>query len=122
MDRLLADMFTRLPHAMLFLSTIIGLPKRNDCYYWPDGEINQQALGITFNSMLPAIVKKYQSPPHSRQVYLVDMLNSTQVGVQGKDTCPCHIHPTDHGYDLMAQVFFESMQRKLPALGGGIGV
>jgi hypothetical protein len=111
MDTLLEDTFAKLPNTHVFLSTIIGLPRINNCYYWPDGEINQLELGLQFNSFLPGLVSKYQA--QSKKITLVDMLNQTGVGKGSSNTCPCHVHPTDEGYKLMGGAFYESLVASL---------
>jgi hypothetical protein len=111
MDKLLADTFSKLPNVHIFLSTIVGLPRINNCYYWPDGEINEQGLGLEFNSFLPGLVAKYQA--QSKKITLVDMLNQSGVGKNSSNTCPCHVHPDDHGYYLMGRVFYESLVKNL---------
>jgi hypothetical protein len=107
MDVLLGVIFARTPHTHVFLSSIVGLPEVNTCYYWTQGQTDQRSLGKAFNGLLPGLVEKYLA--RGDKITLVHMLNDTSVGVDGEDVCPCHIHPTDHGYDKMGQELFKSI-------------
>eukprot|EP00462_Mataza_sp_D1_P013832 CAMPEP_0175161892 /NCGR_PEP_ID=MMETSP0087-20121206/24855_1 /TAXON_ID=136419 /ORGANISM="Unknown Unknown, Strain D1" /LENGTH=249 /DNA_ID=CAMNT_0016450353 /DNA_START=371 /DNA_END=1120 /DNA_ORIENTATION=- len=111
LDILLAKIFELLPNTQLFLSQITGLPKVNICYYWPNGETDQEHLGKEYNIFLPGLVKKYKEKGNA--IFLVDMLEETHVGKDGRDACPCGIHPNDLGYELMSQAWFKSLRENL---------
>ena len=90
------------------MSTITGLPKVDTCYFFPRGETNQQAMGLAFNARLRRLVQRFSA--RGMAVRLVDVANATRVGVDGRDQCPCRIHPDDAGYAAMGQAWFEALR------------
>jgi lysophospholipase L1-like esterase len=110
LDMLVTDVLDKCPASVILVAKIINCTLSTE----------DQAAIDSFNSAIPDMVSK-----HSRLGYKIRLVDQTNVGGRFLSD---NIHPTDAGYNLMAQNWFQAFQalpdswiREAQIAGGSTG-